>query len=118
MLTEEVDEGLVLLGRILGWDPIDLTYASLLETGEGGSLRWDNKPVQKAPKKEDLDEDVSRHTGGHEDGRSRSRHTETREIQSVDEGSVLFGTERGLESHHKAQVLFVVDVDIWAWKMK
>lgn len=73
MLTDEMDEGLVLLGRILGWDPIDLTYASLLETGEGGSLRWDKKPVKKAPKKEDLDKDVSRHKDGHKNGRSRYR---------------------------------------------
>ncbi|CAM9624227.1 unnamed protein product [Laminaria digitata] len=54
MLTEEMDEGLVLLGRILGWDPIDLTYASLLETGDG-MIRWDDKPVKKAPKPKDLD---------------------------------------------------------------
>ena len=58
MLTEDVDESLVLLGKILGWDPIDLTYASLLKTGANGSVRWDGKAVQKAPKPEDLDEDV------------------------------------------------------------
>ena len=58
MLTEEMDEGLVLLGRILGWDPIDLTYASLLETGDG-MIRWDAKPVKRAPKPKDLDSHVS-----------------------------------------------------------
>ncbi|CAM9372174.1 unnamed protein product [Ascophyllum nodosum] len=58
MLTEDVDESLVLLGKILGWDPIDLTYASLLKTGANGSVRWDGKAVQKAPKPEDLDEDT------------------------------------------------------------
>lgn len=58
MLTEAMDEGLVLLGRILGWDPIDLTYASLLETGDG-MIRWDDKPVKKAPKPKDLDSHVS-----------------------------------------------------------
>lgn len=60
MLTEEVDEGLVLLGKILGWDPIDLTYTSLLETREG-ALRWDDKPLKKAPKPSELDRDVSVH---------------------------------------------------------
>lgn len=54
MLTEEVDEGLVLLGKVLGWDPIDLTYASLLETRDDGFIRWDNKRVKKAPKTESL----------------------------------------------------------------
>lgn len=58
MLTEEVDEGLVLLGRIMGWDPIDLTYASLLDAADG-LVRWDDKPVMKAPKPKDLDPAVS-----------------------------------------------------------
>ncbi|CAM9649257.1 unnamed protein product, partial [Ectocarpus sp. 6 AP-2014] len=31
MLTDDVDEGLVLLGRVMGWDPIDITYTPLLE---------------------------------------------------------------------------------------
>lgn len=58
MLTEEVDEGLVLLGRIMDWDPIDLTYASLLETHEGAT-RWDGKPIIKAPIPKDLPSTVS-----------------------------------------------------------
>lgn len=58
MLTEEVDEGLVLLGRIMDWDPIDLTYASLLEAHDGAT-RWDDKPVIKAPRPEDLPSSVS-----------------------------------------------------------
>lgn len=57
MLTEEIDEGLVLLGKILGWDLIDLTYASLLENRDG-FVRWDDKKVLKAPKPEDLDKNV------------------------------------------------------------
>lgn len=58
MLTEAVDEGLVLLGRILGWDMIDLTYASMLRTREG-VRRWDDKPLTRVPKVEELDEEVS-----------------------------------------------------------
>lgn len=58
MLTEEVDEGLVLLGRIMGWDMIDLTYTSLLEN-RAGAVRWDGKPLKGAPKVGDLDEKVS-----------------------------------------------------------
>lgn len=58
MLTEEVDEGLVLLGRIMGWDMIDLTYTSLLEN-RAGAVRWDGKPLKGAPKVRDLDDEVS-----------------------------------------------------------
>lgn len=61
MFTENVDEGLVLLGKILGCDHIDLTYASLLETGDG-FMRWDDKPVIKAPKPKELSEEVSEGT--------------------------------------------------------
>eukprot|EP00752_Nemacystus_decipiens_P001803 g1742.t1 len=53
MLTENVDEGLVLLGKVMGWDLIDLTYASLLEARDGAT-RWDDKPVTKAPRPKDL----------------------------------------------------------------
>lgn len=58
MLTEELDEGLVLLGRIMDWDPIDLTYASLLEARDGAT-RWDDKPLKKAPRPKDLHTAVS-----------------------------------------------------------
>lgn len=58
MLTEEVDEGLVLLGKVMNWDPIDLTYASLLEARDGAT-RWDDKPVTKAPRPKDLHSAVS-----------------------------------------------------------
>lgn len=58
MLTEEVDEGLVLLGKVMDWDPIDLTYASLLEARDGAT-RWDDKLVTKAPRPKDLHSAVS-----------------------------------------------------------
>lgn len=58
MLTDNIDEGLVLLGKLMDWDPIDLTYASLLEARNGGT-RWDDKPVTKAPRPKDLHSAVS-----------------------------------------------------------
>lgn len=56
--TDELDEGLVLLSRIVSWDPIDLTYASML-TNHEGAVRWDKKPLKRAPDPADLDVDVS-----------------------------------------------------------
>ncbi|CAM9787364.1 unnamed protein product, partial [Sphacelaria rigidula] len=59
MLMEELDEGLVLMGRILGWEPIDLTYSPLLETRDGvDNKRWDGKPWKPAPRASDLHPDV------------------------------------------------------------
>ncbi|CAM9464061.1 unnamed protein product [Phaeothamnion confervicola] len=57
MLTEKFDEGVVLLAHMFGWDLIDVTYSSMLENKEG-AVRWDGKPLRKAPKFEELSSEV------------------------------------------------------------
>ncbi|CAN0110303.1 unnamed protein product [Discosporangium mesarthrocarpum] len=57
ILTERFDEGLALLQRMLGWDPIDITYCKMLQTKKG-ERRWDGKPLENVPKASDLPETI------------------------------------------------------------
>ncbi|CAM9861374.1 unnamed protein product [Pylaiella littoralis] len=55
LLTEEFDEGLMVMRRLLGWDMIDMTYAKMMKT-TGGSRRWDGKELKDVPHWDDLPE--------------------------------------------------------------
>lgn len=57
MLTERLDEGLLVLRHLLHWQLIDLTYMTLNET-KGGSRRWDGKPFVDIPHFDDLPKEV------------------------------------------------------------
>ncbi|CAM9934952.1 unnamed protein product, partial [Ectocarpus sp. 13 AM-2016] len=48
LLTERLEEGLLVLARMLHWHMIDLTYCDLNET-KAGSRRWDGKPFVSRP---------------------------------------------------------------------
>lgn len=58
ILTEEFDEGLMVLRRLLGWDMIDMTYCSMYKTKKGAT-RYDGKPLVDVPRFEDLSKPVS-----------------------------------------------------------
>ena len=58
LLTERFDEGLALLQKMLGWEPIDMTYCKMLQTKKG-EKRWDGKPLQNVPKASELPPEVS-----------------------------------------------------------
>lgn len=53
ILTEQFDEGLMVLRRLLGWQMIDMTYCSMYETKKGAT-RYDGKPLVNVPHFEDL----------------------------------------------------------------
>lgn len=53
MLTENLDEGLMVLRRMLRWDLIDVTYVSLYKT-KAGSRRYDGKTLADVPHFDDL----------------------------------------------------------------
>lgn len=57
LLTEKMDEGLMLLRRLLSWDLIDVTYTTMLKT-EQGIRRWDGKALGDVPHFEDLPQPV------------------------------------------------------------
>lgn len=59
MLTEEVDEGLMVLRRLLKWDMVDMTYLSMYKTTKG-STRYDGKELVDTPHFDDLPEHVRR----------------------------------------------------------
>eukprot|EP00904_Undaria_pinnatifida_P012461 jgi/Undpi1/8345/HiC_scaffold_25.g10813.m1 len=44
VLTEQFDEGLLVLRRLLGWDMIDMTYAKM-KVSTAGYTRWDGKQL-------------------------------------------------------------------------
>lgn len=48
MLTERLDEGLLVLRHMLHWHLIDLTYRDLNET-KAGTRRFDGKPFVDRP---------------------------------------------------------------------
>eukprot|EP00903_Cladosiphon_okamuranus_P016251 g14989.t1 len=48
ILTEEFDESLMVLRRLMGWEMIDLTYSIMMETKKG-VLRWDNQALVDVP---------------------------------------------------------------------
>ncbi|CAM9665132.1 unnamed protein product [Ascophyllum nodosum] len=60
LLTERFDEGLALLQKMLGWEPIDMTYCKMLQTKKG-EKRWDGKPLQNVPKASELPPEVLSH---------------------------------------------------------
>ncbi|CAM9764758.1 unnamed protein product, partial [Hapterophycus canaliculatus] len=53
LLTEEFDEGLMVLRRLMGWEMIDMTYERMMETKAGGK-RWDGKVLKNVPHWEEL----------------------------------------------------------------
>lgn len=53
LLTEEFDEGLMVLRRLLRWEMVDMTYVSVYKT-TAGARRYDGKPLVDAPRFEDL----------------------------------------------------------------
>lgn len=55
MLTERLDEGLLVLRHMLHWHLIDLTYCDLNET-KAGTRRWDGKPFVDRPDFDSLPE--------------------------------------------------------------
>lgn len=59
LLTEEFDEGLMVLRRLLKWDMVDMTYLSMYKTAKG-SRRYDGKELVDAPHFDDLPEHVRR----------------------------------------------------------
>lgn len=57
LLTEEFDEGLMVMRRLLGWEMVDMTYVSMYKTVDGAH-RFDGKLLVSAPHFEDLPEHV------------------------------------------------------------
>lgn len=57
LLTEEFDEGLMVLRRLLKWEMVDMTYVSVYKT-TAGARRYDGKPLVNAPLFEDLPAEV------------------------------------------------------------
>lgn len=57
MLTERLDEGLLVLQHMLHWDLVDVTYMVLNETKEG-KRRWDGQPFVDRPQFDDLPQKV------------------------------------------------------------
>eukprot|EP00903_Cladosiphon_okamuranus_P011852 g11134.t2 len=57
VLTERLDEGLLVMRRMLHWHMIDLTYCDLNET-KAGDRRWDGKPFVDRPHFDSLPEKV------------------------------------------------------------
>eukprot|EP00904_Undaria_pinnatifida_P012458 jgi/Undpi1/8342/HiC_scaffold_25.g10811.m1 len=53
ILTEEFDEGLMVLRRLLGWSMIDMTYSSMYKTAKGAK-RFDGKQLVDVPHFDDL----------------------------------------------------------------
>lgn len=53
LLTERLDEGLMVLRRLMRWDLIDVTYVSLYKT-TAGSRRYDGKVLADVPHFDDL----------------------------------------------------------------
>lgn len=53
LLTEKLDEGLMVLRRLLGWDLIDVTYTKMMETKQG-TKRYDGQVLAAVPNFEDL----------------------------------------------------------------
>ncbi|CAM9149828.1 unnamed protein product [Ectocarpus sp. 4 AP-2014] len=53
LLTEEFDEGLMVLRRLLRWEMVDMTYVSVFKT-TAGARRYDGKPLVNSPRFEDL----------------------------------------------------------------
>eukprot|EP00752_Nemacystus_decipiens_P012934 g11447.t2 len=53
LLTEEFDESLMVLRRLMGWEMIDLTYSVMMETKKG-VFRWDNQALVDVPKFDSL----------------------------------------------------------------
>lgn len=57
MLTEQFDEGLLVLRHLLGWNLVDLTYIKANITKKGAK-RWDGLPLVDAPHFDDLPKEV------------------------------------------------------------
>ena len=60
VLTEQFDEGLMVLRRLLGWDMIDMTYAKMKVSTEGYT-RWDGKQLVARPSFDDLSKQARQH---------------------------------------------------------
>lgn len=58
LLTEEFDEGLMMMRRLLGWEMIDMTYSRMMET-KAGARRWDGKELKNVPDWDELPKWVS-----------------------------------------------------------
>ena len=63
LLTEEFDEGLMVMRRLLGWEMVDMTYVSMYKTVDGAH-RFDGKLLVSAPHFEDLPEHVRKNQAG------------------------------------------------------
>ncbi|CAN0281962.1 unnamed protein product [Ascophyllum nodosum] len=57
IMTDRLDEGLLVLRHLMGWHLIDVTYMTLNETKEG-QRRWDGKPFVDRPDFDDLSKEV------------------------------------------------------------
>eukprot|EP00903_Cladosiphon_okamuranus_P017350 g15984.t1 len=57
ILTEQFDEGLMVLRRLLGWDMVDMTYLTKNETVDG-ARRYGGVTLVTPPQFDDLPEDV------------------------------------------------------------
>ena len=54
VLTEQMDKGLMMLQRDLGWHMIDMTYMEMLETKAGEVRDSDHKKLSDRPRFSDL----------------------------------------------------------------
>lgn len=59
LLTERLEEGLMVLRRMFQWHMIDMVYFTLNET-KTGERRWDSKPVINRPSFDSLPEKARR----------------------------------------------------------
>ena len=57
ILTEEFDEGMMVMRRLLGWEMIDMTYSSMYETKKG-EKRFDGMTLVDVPHFDDLPQEV------------------------------------------------------------
>ena len=58
ILSERMDEGLMMLRRDLGWQMVDMTYSVLLETKAGERRGWDGRELKNRPRFSELPKQV------------------------------------------------------------
>ncbi|CAM9324747.1 unnamed protein product [Pylaiella littoralis] len=63
ILTEDFDEGLMVMRRLFGWSMIDMTYVTVLKT-ISGRKRYDGKKLVESPRFEDLPQHVQKTIDG------------------------------------------------------
>ena len=55
---ERFDDGMLLLGRTLGWSLLDVTYTVLFDSRQDHASRWDGKLIKPTPKASSLSRDL------------------------------------------------------------